>query len=273
MNVVQAAAERLIQASVSRIPCEPVRGLIGETDQAAAYSVQEAVTRNRLDAGRRIVGRKIGLTSRAVQAQLGVATPDYGALLDDMAYADREPIPLGRFLQPRVEAEVAFVLGRDLDVEMANVADVIRATAFVLPAIEVVDSRIADWDIRVTDTIADNASGGAFVLGTTPRALSEVDLPATGMVIEAADQVVSSGAGVACLGSPVAAVVWLARALAAQGTALRAGEVVLSGALGPVVPVTAAGCLRARLSGLGQVSAVFTQGEQVSPGFAQGEHI
>ncbi|WP_431933921.1 2-keto-4-pentenoate hydratase [Nonomuraea jabiensis] len=261
MKAVRAAAERLIQADASHTPCEPVRDLIGEVDQIAAYRVQELVTQTRLDSGRRIVGRKIGLTSRAVQAQLGVASPDYGALLDDMAYADREPIPLGRFLQPQVEAEVAFVLDDDLDVEMANVADVIRATAFVLPAIEVVDSRIADWDIRVTDTIADNASGGAFVLGTTPRALSEVDLPAIGMAIETADQVVSSGAGVACLGSPVAAVVWLARTLAGQGVPLLAGDVILSGALGPMVPVTAPGSFCARLSGLGQVSAVFTQGE------------
>uniref|UniRef100_UPI003F49ADA7 2-keto-4-pentenoate hydratase n=1 Tax=Nonomuraea bangladeshensis TaxID=404385 RepID=UPI003F49ADA7 len=262
MSALHIAADRLIQAQTSLTPCRPVRELIGQTDQDAAYTVQAQVIQVRVDNGHRVIGRKIGLTSRAVQAQLGVSSPDYGTLLDDMAYADREPIPLGRFLQPRLEAEVAFVLGRDLDVEMANIAEVIRATAFVLPAIEIVDSRIADWDIKITDTIADNASGGAFVLGTTPRKLSAVDLPAVGMVLETDGDVVSSGAGVACLGSPVVAVAWLARALAAQGVALRAGDVVLSGALGPVVPVTGPGGFRARLSGLGQVDAVFTQGEE-----------
>ncbi|MPZ00659.1 MAG: 2-keto-4-pentenoate hydratase [Actinophytocola sp.] len=261
MSDLHTAAKRLIEAETTRTSCAPVRDLIGDTDQDLAYQVQTLVTSARVENGARVVGRKIGLTSRAVQTQLGVPSPDFGTLFDDMAYTDREPIPLGRFLQPRVEAEVAVVLDRDLDSETANVADVVRATDFVLPAIEVVDSRIAGWDIRITDTIADNASSGAFVLGTNPKRLTDVDLPATGMAMEARGAVVSTGAGVACLGSPVAAVAWLARVSARQGTSLRAGDVILSGALGPVAPVTSAGSFRARLSGLGEVTAIFTEGE------------
>ncbi len=252
------AAERLWAAAADAAPCAPVRDLIGENDQDAAYAAQSLVIERHLALGRRIVGRKIGLTSPSVQSQFGVFSPDYGVLLDDMVFADREPIDLDRFLQPRVEAEVAFVLGSDIDSPAASVADVIRATDFVLPAIEIVDSRIAGWDIRITDTIADNASSGALVLGTTPRSLEGLDLTAAGMSLEHAGEVVSSGAGAACLGSPVIAVAWLARAVARHGRPLRAGEVILSGALGPMVAVTAPGTYRAAIDGLGEVRAVFS---------------
>lgn len=259
-EAVDAAAERLRDAEASRIPCAPVRDLLGD-DQDAAYAVQTIGIDRRIADGARVVGRKIGLTSPSVQAQFGVFTPDYGVLLDDMMFADREPIALDRFLQPRVEAEVAFVLGRDLDSPTAHVADVIRATEFVLPAIEIVDSRIAGWDIRIADTIADNASSGAVVLGTTPHTLHGLDLAAVGMSLDHGGEPVSTGSGVACLGSPVIAVAWLARAVARHGRPLRAGEVILSGALGPMVAATA-GVFRARLDGLGEVSADFTQGAE-----------
>jgi 2-keto-4-pentenoate hydratase len=259
-ELIQAAADRLLTAAATGRPCAPVRDLIGTTDQDSAYRVQAAVNGDRVAAGHRVVGHKIGLTSRVVQTQLGVGSPDFGTLFGDMAYADREPMPLHRFLQPRVEAEIAFVLGRDIDVPTPTVADVVRATDHVLAAIEVVDSRIAGWDITITDTIADNASSGAFVLDTAPKRLTDLDLPGTGMVLEHRGEPVSVGAGVACLGSPVAAVVWLARAFGRVGTPLRAGDVVLSGALGPVVPVTAPGAFRARISGLGEVTAVFDEG-------------
>ncbi|GLK28606.1 putative hydratase/decarboxylase [Agromyces luteolus] len=254
---VHAAESLLHAAACARIPCAPVRDLIGDDDQEAAYAVQSLGIARRVAEGARIVGRKIGLTSPAVQAQFGVATPDYGVLLDDMVADDREPLDLDRFLQPRVEAEVAFVLGRDLDSPTTHVADVIRATEFVLPAIEVVDSRIAGWDIRITDTIADNASSGAVVLGTTPRRLDGLDLAGVGMRLDHAGGPVSTGAGSACLGSPVIAVAWLARAVARHGRPLRAGEVVLSGALGPMVDATQ-GVFHARLDGLGQVRTEFT---------------
>lgn len=252
----RAADERLRGAALTGVACAPVRELIGETDQDAAYGVQSLGIDRRVAEGRRIVGRKIGLTSPAVQAQFGVYTPDYGVLLDDMVFADREPIDLGRFLQPRVEAEVAFVLGRDLDSPTTHVADVIRATEFVLPAIEVVDSRIAGWDIRITDTIADNASSGAVVLGTTPHRLDGLDLARVGMRLDHGGEPVSTGSGAACLGNPVIAVAWLARAVARHGRPLRAGEVILSGALGPMVAATE-GVFHARLDGLGEVRADF----------------
>lgn len=255
-EAVRAADERLRRAADTGRPCAPVRDLLGDTDQDAAYAVQSLGIARRVDGGRRIVGRKIGLTSPVVQAQLGVDSPDDGVLLDDMIHADREPLDLGRFLQPRAEAEVAFVLGRDLDSPTATVADVLRATEFVLPAIEVVDSRVAGWDIRLTDTIADNASSGAVVLGTTPRRLDGLDLTALGMTLDRDGRPVSTGSGAACLGSPVIAVAWLAREVARRGQPLRAGEVILSGALGPMVDATA-GVFRARLDGLGEVRADF----------------
>lgn len=251
------AAERLWDAQASRRPCPPVRDLIGATDHNGAYLVQALNLARRLEDGDRIVGRKIGLTSAAVQTQFGVATPDYGCLLDAMVFADREPLELSTFLQPRVEAEVAFVLGSDLDTPTANVADVLRATQFVLPAIEVVDSRISGWDIRITDTIADNASSGAVVLGTTPRELDGLDLTGLGMSLEHDGDVVSTGTGAACLGSPVIAVAWLARQMARRGSSLRAGQIVLSGALGPMVGVGDSGTYTARLDGLGEVRATF----------------
>ncbi|MBM7502595.1 2-keto-4-pentenoate hydratase [Agromyces aurantiacus] len=254
LDPVHAAEARLRAASCVHVACAPVRDLIAEDDQDAAYAVQALGIARRIAEGRRVVGRKIGLTSAAVQAQFGVHTPDYGVLLDDMVVADREPLPLDRFLQPRVEAEVAFVLGRDLDSPTTHVADVLRATAFVLPAIEVVDSRIAAWDIRIADTIADNASSGAVVLGTTPRGVDGLDLAAVGMRLDRDGEPVSTGSGAACLGSPVTAVAWLARAVARHGRPLRAGEIVLSGALGPMVAAEA-GVYHARLEGLGEVRA------------------
>lgn len=259
-EAIRAADARLQQAADTGITCAPVRDLLGETDQDAAYAVQSLGLARRIGAGRRAVGRKIGLTSPAVQQQLGVSSPDYGVLLADMMFADREPIDLSRFLQPKVEAEVAFVLGRDLDSPTTHVADVLRATEFVLPAIEIVDSRIAGWDIRITDTIADNASSGAVVLGTTPRRLDGFDLTELGMSLEFGGDSISTGSGAACLGSPVIAVAWLARAVARHGNPLRAGEVILSGALGPMAAAHA-GVYRARLHGLGEVRADFTASE------------
>ncbi|GGO99469.1 2-keto-4-pentenoate hydratase [Wenjunlia tyrosinilytica] len=259
-DVITQAATRLQEAARKRVPCPPVRDLIGTQDMESAYAVQAATLSARVTDGERVVGHKIGLTSPAVQRQLGVYQPDFGTLTGAMAYTDAEPLPLGRFLQPRIEAEVAFVLGRDLTSEYSTVADVLRATEFLLPAIEIVDSRIADWDIRITDTIADNGSAGAFVLGTSATRPDAVALADIGMVIDHRGAPVSTGAGAACLGSPVAAVVWLANELARRGRPLQAGQIVLSGALGPVVSVTSPGVYRACLETLGSVRATF-QGE------------
>ncbi|MFC4374257.1 2-keto-4-pentenoate hydratase [Nocardia halotolerans] len=258
-ELIAAAADRLRVAGETRTAAAPVRELVGATDLDAAYAVQREVIGARVASGARVVGAKIGLTAPAVQLQFGVFQPDFGMLLDDMIYGHREPVPYARFLQPRAEGEIAFVLGRDIDKPGATVADVLRATDFVLPAVEIVDSRIANWDLTITDTVADNASSGAVVLGVTPVSPTGLDLARVGMVLERDGEPVSFGAGHACSGSPVVAVTWLARELARRGQPLRAGEVIMSGALGPMVPISAKGTFRLRLGGLGEVDAVIEE--------------
>lgn len=256
-----AAAEVLRAAYETGVPCPPLRGThIPVGDVEAAYAVQREQVDAWLAAGRRQVGAKIGLTARAVQETFGVYQPDFGVLLADMAVPDGAEIELARLLQPRVEAEVAFVLGADLPEPQVTTVDVIRATDHLLPAIEVVDSRVAGWDISIVDTVADNASSGLFVLGTRPVRLSDVDLRLCGAVLEHAGEPVSVGAGAACLGNPIHAVAWLAATLAKAGQPLRAGDVVLSGALGPMVPVSPGAAYEARISGLGSVRACFDKG-------------
>jgi 2-keto-4-pentenoate hydratase len=252
----EAAARRLAEAATSRTPCDPIRDLLPDGTIDDAYRIaQRTIELTR--AGVRQVGRKIGLTSRAVQRQMGVDTPDFGVLLADMAYGDADPIPAGRLLQPRVEAEVAFVLGRDLPERPVVASDVLRATEMVVAAIEVVDSRIRDWDISIVDTVADNASSGLFVLGGAPRRLTDVDLRAIEMELTCEGETVSAGNGAACLGHPVNAVVWLANAVAERGAPLQAGEVILSGSLGPLGTAEPGREYEARFSGLGTVRAQF----------------
>jgi 2-keto-4-pentenoate hydratase len=251
------AARRLLSAYRDGKPCAPVRELFEAGDIGSAYAVQDANTRHWLDAGRRLVGRKIGLTSPAVQKQLGVDQPDFGMLFADMAVCDGEPIDAERVLQAKVEAEVAFVLERDLTVEQPTVADVIRAVGFAVAAIEVVGSRVANWDIRLVDTVADNASSGLFVLGNTPCKLDGLNLRDCTMEMLAGSAVVSRGVGHACLGHPINAVLWLARKMAEVGRPLRSGDIVLSGALGPMVAVQPGTVYEARVEGMGAVRAAF----------------
>ncbi|WP_255621766.1 2-keto-4-pentenoate hydratase [Pseudonocardia sp. DSM 110487] len=255
---VRAAEERLRQAQRTRVPCPPVRGLLPDTSVGTGYAVQELLTRGRVADGGRIAGRKIGLTSPAVQAQLGVDQPDFGVLFADMACPQDRPIDRDRLLQPRIEAEIAFVLAADLDGDV-DAAGARAAVGEVVPALEIVDSRIAGWDITFVDTVADNASSGLYVLGDSAGPLGDRDLTAVEMTMTRADgSVASTGSGAACLGDPVNALVWLARTAAELGEPLRAGEVVLSGALGPMVPVTPGDAFTAELSGLGTVRASFT---------------
>jgi 2-keto-4-pentenoate hydratase len=263
---VQAAA-RLSAAAVDGRPCAPVRDLIGSTDVDAAYAVQLLVNRERTRAGARIVGRKIGLTSPAVQAQLGVEQPDFGVLFDDMEYADGAAVPIGRLLQPKVEAEIAFVLGADLDDDDVSPDRVRAAVDHAVVALEIVDSRITDWDISFADTVADNASSGLFVLGTTRLDLADFEPRETTMTMSIDGEVVSTGTGEACLGDPLAALAWLAATARDLGEPLRAGQVVLSGALGPMAPVHAGARVSAQLTTthrrpLGNVSTRFTESAQ-----------
>jgi 2-keto-4-pentenoate hydratase len=254
---LQQAADALLEAERSHRFIAPLRDTFAPLTIDDAYAIQRINTERRLAAGRRIVGCKIGLTSVAVQKQLGVDQPDFGMLFDDMGYGDGEPIPASILTQPKIEAEIAFVIGRDLNVENPGQLDVLRAIDHALPALEIVGSRVADWNIRITDTIADNASSSAYVIGNMPRKLSEFDVRMCGMVLERRGEPVSVGAGAACLGSPINAVVWLARTMAAVGTPLKAGDLVLSGALGPMAAVTPGDIFETRINGLGSVRAVF----------------
>ena len=247
------AADRLRQATSDGRPCEPVRRILPAGDVEVAYEVQGINHRRDIAAGRRLVGWKIGLTNPAVQRQLGVGMPDTGALFADAQLDDGDPIPPGRLLQPRIEAEVAFVLEHALTVAPVTPLDVTRATSFVLPALEIVDSRIEAWDIDIVDTVADNASCGMYVIGSQPSKLSEVDVGAVEMTLSDSDGVVSTGSGRQCLGNPLNAVTWLANRALANGSPLQEGQVVLSGALGPMVDLRSEQTYQAEIEGLGHV--------------------
>jgi 2-keto-4-pentenoate hydratase len=254
---IQMAAERLASAADSGEACDPIRDLIAADDIDAAYAVQDIGTKRALFEGRRIVGRKIGLTSLAVQRQLGVGQPDFGILFADMVMGEGLPIPQSKLMQPKIEAEIALIIGRDIVEAQPTIADVLSATALVVPALEIVGSRIRNWDIRIVDTIADNASSGLFVLGGPARAVDGLDLHAVGMTMTKNGETVSQGSGAACLGHPLNAAAWLAGEMVRRGRPLLAGEIVLTGALGPMVPVTAGDSFHTELTGLGHVSAVF----------------
>ena len=258
-QAAREVADKLWTAGETRQPIPPIRDLLPAGALDLAYAAQNFNTERKLAAGRRLVGRKIGLTSRAVQKQLGVDQPDYGMLFDDMAVLDGWEVARNRMIQPKVEAEIAFVIGRDLDDERITIADVLRAVEFALPAIEIVDSRIADWKIGILDTIADNASSGTYVLGAQPKKLEGLDLRLAGMTMEHMGEPVSVGAGVACLGDPLSATLWLAQTMARVGRPLKAGDTILSGALGPMVTVKWGGVYEARIEGLGSVRAAFAK--------------
>ena len=255
-RLAQCAAS-LFEARRTGRPIPPVAAALGIDDPDQAYAVQENNPDRWVKAGRRLVRRKIGLSSKAVQAQLGVDQPDYGMLWADGEYQEGSVVPAGRFLQPRVEAEIAFVLKSDLPSADVGLTDVMLAIDYVLPALEIVDSAIADWRITLADTIADNASAGGFVLGTCARRLSDVDLRLCGMIMSRGGEPVSLGVGAACLGSPLHATLWLARAMARVGRPLSAGDLVLSGALGPMVDAHPGDRFEVQIQGFSPFSILF----------------
>jgi 2-keto-4-pentenoate hydratase len=258
MAVFQAA-ERLDQATARGKPCAPIRDLLGDKDISAAYQVQSKLIARRAAEGHVRVGRKIGLTSEAVQRQLGVDQPDFGVLLDRMRIPDGGLVPAGLLLQPRIEAEIAFRLATDLDGDVTP-ERVRGAVAASYAALEIVDSRIAGWDITIVDTVADNASSGLFVISGREVPLDGLDLASAGMQMLRNDAVVSTGTGGACLGHPLNALAWLASTAAAYGDPLRAGDIVLSGALGPMVPVRPGDTFTAEIDGLGDIAVSFEKG-------------
>ncbi|WP_324261008.1 fumarylacetoacetate hydrolase family protein [Altererythrobacter sp. H2] len=235
----------------------PLRAWLEPTDAAAAYAVQAVNTRFWEAQGRRIVGRKAGLTAKAVQKQLGVDQPDFGVLFDDMRVADGGHLDPARCIQAKAEAEIAFVLGADLPSAVSTPAEVAAAIATVHAAIEIVDSRIADWKITFADTVADNGSSAFFVLADQGLPLAGLDLEGAAMSMTVNGTVSSTGIGAAALGNPLNAAAWLARTLAEAGEPLKAGDILLAGALGPMVTLNAGDHVCAEVAGIGACSFTF----------------
>lgn len=246
-----AIAERLFVAERTKTPIEPVRDEIG--DLGAAYQVQDLVRERWLADGRRMVGYKIGATSRAVREQFGLTEPDTGVLWADTVHGDGAEVSVTRLLMPRIETEVAFVLDQDLSIQPATVIDVMRATAFLLPAMELADCRIRDWDTSAIDSVCDNGSGGGAVLGCRPVRPADVDLRSATAVMEIDGHVAAGGRGQACMGNPWLAMVWLADFLSNRETPLQAGDIVLTGALLAPQPLRAGTTVRSTIDALGTV--------------------
>lgn len=254
---LEQAADRIWKVYQDHNPCNPVRDLIGEADLQQAYAVQQLNTQKWLAMGRRVVGRKIGLTSEAVQKQLGVDQPDYGMLFDHMQVAEGGQIPWNEVHQPKVEMEVAFVLNQALDQANITEAQLVAAIDHAVAAMEIVGSRIEGWNIRITDTVADNASSSHFVLGKERKTLDQVDLVNCRMKMTKRGEVVSEGMGKACLGSPVYAALWLAQTMSDLGRPLQAGDIILAGALGPMCAVQPGDSFEGTIDGFGGVSVSF----------------
>lgn len=260
MTELHDAAAQLLRDAYAGDSVAPLRQFLDPLDALGAYAVQGINTRLWQAQGRRIVGRKAGLTAKAVQMQLGVDQPDFGVLFDDMRVANGGRLDPARAIQPKAEAEIAFVLGAGLDDRGTTPEMVAAAVASVHAAIEIVDSRIADWKITFADTVADNGSSAFFVLADEGRPLAGLDLYTAGMVMEIDGAVVSLGVGAAALGHPLNAAAWLARTLAAIGQPLVAGDILLAGALGPMVALQPGNHVVARIGGIGTCSFTYAEG-------------
>jgi 2-keto-4-pentenoate hydratase len=258
----QNIAAMLARAEAERSPISPVLEDFPEMDVVDAYEVQLLNVRRRLEGGARVVGHKVGLSSAAMQQMMGVDEPDYGHLLSDMEVVSHRPADVGRYCYPRVEVEVAFVLGAPLPGEGCTEEDVLAATEAVAPAIELIDSRILDWRIGLVDTIADNASSAGFVLGAERVKPADIDLCAIEASLARNGEVVAEGRSDAVLGNPVTAVAWLARKVADFDVRLEAGHVVLPGSCTRAVDVRPGDCFVADFTGLGQVALPFDRGER-----------
>jgi len=244
-KLIEKAAEQIRLAKQHKTPCKPIRHLFSERDIEAAYSIQDVNTRLKLNQGRQIIGKKIGLTSFAVQKQLGVHEPDFGMLFDHMLFENHAEIASGLLMQAKAEAELAFVLKDDLNSKDLNLDDISKAIDYALVAIEIVGSRIESWDINIMDTIADNASASHFVIGKTPIALEDIDLENCQMQLFKNGELASEGSGKACMGNPLVAVKWLAEKMVELQQPLSKGELILSGALGPMVNIAKGDAVKA----------------------------
>ncbi len=256
------AAEYLLAAYAARSPGEPVMALFPDADVADAYAIQRVQVQHWVANGDVILGHKVGLTSVAMQRQANVNQPDYGHLLRDMFYLEHQPIPHDQFMQPRVEPEIAFVLSRKLEGPGVTVGDAMRAIDFALPALEIIDSRIKDWNNTIVDTIADNASSGGVVLGGSPVSPQRFDLRLAGCVLYRNGELVASGAGGAVLGSPINSLVWLANTVGPLGVALEPGHVIMPGSMTRAQPMRPGDTMMTKIAGLGSVTAVLGRPEE-----------
>lgn len=257
-QLIQQCGDELYTAMLDRTPVRPLTERFSDITIEDAYNISLRMLERRIEAGEKIIGKKIGLTSKAVQNMLGVGQPDFGYLTDKMAFSQGEEMPISdRLMQPKAEGEIAFILKKDLMGPGITAADVLAATDCVLPCFEVVDSRVENWQIKIQDTVADNASCGLFVLGDRAVDPRKVDLATCGMVVEKNGSIISTGAGAAALGSPVNCVTWLANTLGEFGIPLKAGEVILSGSLVPLEPVQAGDFMSVNIGGIGSASVRF----------------
>lgn len=254
---IQQYGDELYQAFLGRKAVPPLTDREADITIEDAYQIQLRMIQRRLDAGERVVGKKIGVTSKVVMDMLKVNQPDFGHLLSGMVCNEGQAISVGTMIAPKAEAEVAFILSRDLQGPGVTAADVLRATDCVMPCFEIVDSRIQDWKIRIQDTVADNASCGVFTLGGVRKSPHDIDLSLAGMVLEKNGEIISTSAGASVQGSPVNAVAWLANTLGKLGIGLKAGDVILSGSQSPLVPVVAGDSLYCSVGGLGGTSVRF----------------
>jgi 2-oxopent-4-enoate/cis-2-oxohex-4-enoate hydratase len=257
-ELITQCGDELYEALSGRRTLRPFTERFSDISIEDAYHISLRMVERRVAAGERIIGKKIGVTSKVVQNMLNVHQPDFGYLTDKMAYSQGQEVPISELLiQPKAEGEIAFILKKDLIGPGITNADVLAATECVMPCFEIVDSRIEDWQIKVQDTVADNASCGLFVLGDRAVDPRKVDLTTCGMVVEKNGSIISTGAGAAALGSPVNCVTWLANRLGEFGIPLKAGEVILSGSLVPLEPVKAGDYMSLSIGGMGSASVRF----------------
>lgn len=255
---VQELAGALWDAEQRSIPIEPISARFPDADVADAYRIQQRVIALRLATGDVVRGHKVGLTARVMQQQFGVDRPDFGHLLASMFHPEGEPLPVASLIAPRVEPELAFFLTEPLQGPGVTVADVLSATGFVMPALEIIDSRIQNWQIGIVDTVADNASSARVVLGGSRTSLDDLDPRLIGVVLRRNGEIVETGASGAVLGNPAQAVAWIANTIAGHGASLNAGDIVMPGTCTRAIEMKPGDTIRADFEHLGHVSVSFS---------------
>lgn len=256
---IQKAVNSLIQAEKTKVPIEPFTSTMEDISVDVAYQIQLGYVRSRQENGAKIVGKKIGLTSKAMQEMLKVNQPDYGHIMDDMIFENNSTVSLNQFIAPRIEFEIAFVLKKDLKGPGVTVEEVVAATDYVLPAFEIIDSRIRDWEINFEDTVADNGSSAGAIFGETQKSLENIDLQKVKMDVYQNGQLIDQATGEAVMGNPINAVAWLANAIGSYDITLKKGERILAGALSKAIPVDVGDEFTVHFTELGEISVKFSE--------------